>query len=167
MGLIDDVKRPLYRDETSNQHAYPLDDKIELQLIGEKRSRYTKVFSHHAAQLYAQLTEEEAAKTLKQLLCIDIEKASLATVAQAVAADYISKNNEVMEDQPLTEQEIIVKPQSAHDNGVIGLIFTFQIFADGRTKGSFFCGDRVLLNDEKDVPNPLINVCIACLNPIP
>jgi hypothetical protein len=105
MGLIEGVKRTLYRDDISNEHAYPLDDKINLQIIEGNRSRYTHVFSHNAAQLYAKLTEEEAVATLEQLLCIDIEKASLATVAQAVAKDYISTKQETMEELSLTELE--------------------------------------------------------------
>ena len=106
MGLIEGVKRTLYRDDISNEHAYPLDDKIRLQIIGENRSRYTHVFSHNAAQLYAKLTEEEAVATLEQLLCIDIEKASLATVAQAIALNYIPPKQETVADLPLTEQEV-------------------------------------------------------------
>jgi len=107
MGLIEGVNRTLYRDDISKDHAYPLDDKINLQIIGDNRSRYTHVFSHNAAHLYAKLTEEEAVVTLKQLLCIDIEKASLATVAQAVATEYISTKQEPMEELPLMGQETI------------------------------------------------------------
>ena len=110
MGVIEGVKRTLYQDEISNEHVYPLDEKINLQIIGGNRSRYTHVFSHNAAQLYAKLTEEDSVKTLEQLLGIKIEKASLATVAQAVAEEYISKSTkqETVETPSLTEQETII-----------------------------------------------------------
>jgi len=119
MGLIQGVKRALYRDDISNEHSYPLDDKINLQIIGGNRSRYTHVFSNNAAHLYAKLTEEEATATLKQLLCIDIEKASLASVAQAVAEDYITKKSETMKAHTLMKQETITTFEGAQkcDNG--------------------------------------------------
>ena len=88
MGLIEGVGRTRYRDDVDNRNAFPLDDKIGLQIIGENRSRYTSVFAQNAALLYAELTEESAVETLNQLLFIDIEKASLSQIGQAVSLRY-------------------------------------------------------------------------------
>ena len=65
MGLIEGVGRTRYRDVVANKNAYPLDDKIGLQIVGGNRSRYTNVLSQNAARLYAELTEESAVETLR------------------------------------------------------------------------------------------------------
>jgi hypothetical protein len=88
MGLIEGVGRTRYRDVVANKNAYPLDDKIGLQIVGGNRSRYTNVLSQNAARLYAELTEESAVETLRQLLFIDLEKASLSQIGQAVSSRY-------------------------------------------------------------------------------
>jgi len=83
------VKRTLYRDDVLNVSEYPLDDKIELIKIDDKRSRYTQVFAWNIAQLYAELTEADAASAINAMLGIDIDKTQIARVAQAVAKNYI------------------------------------------------------------------------------
>jgi hypothetical protein len=65
------------------------------------------VFSQNAAQLYAELTEAEAVAMLRQLLCIDIDKASLSQVSQAVALEYAPSNQSAVSDAVSTVQEII------------------------------------------------------------
>lgn len=79
----------MYRDDAFNESEYPLDDKIGLLNIDENRSRYTQVFAWNAAKLYAELTEDDAASTLKALLGIEIDKTQVAKVAQAVAENYV------------------------------------------------------------------------------
>ena len=88
LGLVEDVKRTMYRDGVEGRSEYPLDEKIGLLTINGNRSRYTQVFAWNAARLYAELTEEEAASTLHSLLGIEIDKAQVAKVGQAVAEKY-------------------------------------------------------------------------------
>jgi hypothetical protein len=85
--------------------VYPLDEKINLQIIDEQRSRYTQVFSQNAAQLYAELTEEEAVGTLERLLGVKIEKASLSKLAQSVAKGYIISTQETEKSSVLSEKD--------------------------------------------------------------
>jgi hypothetical protein len=89
LGLVEDVRRTMYRDDAFNKSKYPLDDKIELLKIDDNRSRYTQMFAWNTAKLYAELTEEDAASTLTELVCIEIDKTQVAKVAQAVAENYV------------------------------------------------------------------------------
>jgi hypothetical protein len=89
LGLVEGVKRTMYRDDAFNRSEYPLDDKIGLLEIDGRRSRYTQVFAWNTAKLYAQLTEEETTSTLNTMLGIVINKTQAAQVAQAVAENYI------------------------------------------------------------------------------
>ena len=89
LGRINDVRRTVFRDEMDNKTEYPLDTKLNLQLIDGNRSHYTQVFSHNTASLYAELTEKSAAETLERLLGIKIEKATLSNISQSVASKYI------------------------------------------------------------------------------
>ncbi len=89
LGLVEGVKRTLYRDDVLGVSAYPLDEKIGLLNINGNCSRYTQVFSWHTARLYAELTEEDASLTLKELLGIEINKSQVAEVGRAVSECYI------------------------------------------------------------------------------
>ena len=89
LGLVEGVRRTLYRDNAFNRSEYPLDDKIGLLDINDSRSRYTQVFAWNAARLYAELTEEDAVSTLHAMLGIEINDTQIAKVAQAVAENYI------------------------------------------------------------------------------
>jgi len=64
LGLIEGVARTMYRDDAFNGSEYPLDNEIELLIINDNRSRYTRLFAYNTAKLYAELTEDEAATTL-------------------------------------------------------------------------------------------------------
>ena len=89
LGLIEDVKRTIFRDEAFGGCEYPLDDKIELLNIDGDRSRYTQVFAWNTAQLYAELTGSDAAAAIKAMLGIEIDKTQVAQVALAVAERYV------------------------------------------------------------------------------
>ena len=89
LGLVEGVRRTMYRDEAFNGSEYPLDNKIELLNINGSRSRYTQVFAWNTARLYANVTEDEAMSILKAMLGIEIDKTQIAQVAQAVAENYV------------------------------------------------------------------------------
>ncbi len=103
LGRIDDVSRTVFRDEMDNKTEYPLDTKLNLQLINGNRSHYTQVFSHNTASLYAELTEKSAVATLERLLGIKIEKATLSNISQSVASKYIMA--EQTEGEKQTEEQ--------------------------------------------------------------
>jgi len=88
LGLVEGVRRTMYRDDALGVSEYPLDDKIGLLKIDSDRSRYTPVFAWNAAQLYAELTEADASATINAMLGIEINKTQIARVAQAVAEHY-------------------------------------------------------------------------------
>ena len=104
LGLVEGVGRTRFRDAMDNKNAYPLDDRIGLQMIGENRSRYTNVFAQNTARLYAEMTEESAVETLKQLLSIDLDKVSLSQVGQAVSTLYALQPLEAEQYSALAEQ---------------------------------------------------------------
>ena len=90
LGLVEDVKRTLYRDDAFNESKYPLDDKIGLLEIDGIRSRYTQVFAWNTARLYAELTEADAALIINDMLSIKIDKTQVGKIGQAVAENYIN-----------------------------------------------------------------------------
>ena len=92
LGLVEGVGRTRYRDDAFNDSEYPLDEKIGLLNIDGSRSRYTPVFAWNVAQLYAELTEADAAAAIEAMLGIEIDKTQVAIVAQAVA-EYYKKPN--------------------------------------------------------------------------
>jgi hypothetical protein len=89
LGLVEGVRRTLYRDDAFDMSVYPLDVKIGLLNINDNCSRYTEVFSWNVARLYAELTEDDAAAALNAMLGIKINETQIANVAQAVAGKYI------------------------------------------------------------------------------
>ena len=89
LGLVEGVRRTMYRDDAFGRSEYPLDDKIGLLIINDNRSRYTPVFAWNTAQLYAELTEADASAAIQAMLGIEIDKTQVAQVAQAVAGHYV------------------------------------------------------------------------------
>jgi hypothetical protein len=90
------VGRAYFWDDVYPQSFMPLDTKIGLVQIGGEFSRYTPGFGAMAAHLYAMMTEDEALMTLKQLCGIEIEKASLARLVQAVGEPYLPKKSDAL-----------------------------------------------------------------------
>ena len=88
LGLVEGVRRVMYRDDALGVSEYPLDDKIGLLNIDGERSRYTPVFAWNTARLYAELTEADASAAINAMLGIEINKTQIARVAQAVAEHY-------------------------------------------------------------------------------
>jgi len=46
LGLVEGVRRVMYRDDALGVSEYPLDDKIGLLSVDGGRSRYTPVFAY-------------------------------------------------------------------------------------------------------------------------
>ena len=88
LGLVEGVRRVMYRDDALGVSEYPLDDKIGLLNIDNDHSRYTSVFAWNTARLYAELTEADASAAINAMLGIEINKTQIARVAQAVAEHY-------------------------------------------------------------------------------
>ena len=121
LGPIAGVRRTRYHDDDGNLDVYPLDSKINLLIIGGTRSRYTQVFSHNAARLYAELTEADAAEMLNNLLCVDIDKASLSDVAQAVSTSCRSPfDRETSEDADAAVQCAVDVSEPDRDGEGVG-----------------------------------------------
>jgi len=93
LGLVEGVRRAMYRDDALGVSEYPLDEKIGLVNIDDNRSRYTPVFAWNTAQLYAELTEADASAAINTMLGIEINKTQVAQVAQAVAKHYVKPVN--------------------------------------------------------------------------
>jgi hypothetical protein len=88
LGLVEGVERTLYRDDVDQVNIYPLDQKIQLLMIGERYSRYTGNFAHLASDYYARLPERDVLGLLKKTLNIDLKLDLLPTIGDAVAQSY-------------------------------------------------------------------------------
>jgi hypothetical protein len=79
--------------------VYPLDAKIELFIINERRSRYTENFAYLAADYYARMPEREALELLEKTLNIKLAQDSLTSIGAAVAQLYFQQLCNWMEDK--------------------------------------------------------------------
>jgi hypothetical protein len=89
LGIVEGVERTLYRDEIGNVNVYPLDEKIELLIVGSRYSRYTGNFASLAAEYYARMPERDALELLEKTLKIELEQDSLTSIGAAVAQPYL------------------------------------------------------------------------------
>jgi len=89
LGLVEGVRRAMYRDDALGGSEYPLDEKIGLLNVDGDCSRYTPIFAWNTAQLYAELTEADASAAINAVLGIEINKTQVVRVAQAVAKQYV------------------------------------------------------------------------------
>jgi len=112
LGLIEDVLRPLFRDEVEHENVYPLDEKLELLEIEGRRSRYTSGFAHLVGELYALLPIRDGIRLLMKIVGISLEKDSLTAIGAAVAQSYIPPHyDEVEEAEEAEEKEEEATPQ--------------------------------------------------------
>ena len=93
LGVIEAVKRTQYYDEVEHSSAYPLDEKIKLQMIDGRHSRYTDNFANLAAEYYARMPGRDALDLLKKTLNIELKLDSLTSVGEAVAQAYLAKTS--------------------------------------------------------------------------
>ena len=89
LGVVEGVERTRYYDEVERISAYPLDEKIELLVIGGRHSRYTGNFARLAAEYYARMPERDALDLLRKTLGIKLEQDSLVSIGAAVALPYL------------------------------------------------------------------------------
>jgi len=89
LGVVEGVGRSRYSDEIDNVNIYPLDEKIELLMIGGRYSRYTSNFANLAAEYYARMPERDALDLLGKTLGIELKQDSLTSIGAAVAQPYL------------------------------------------------------------------------------
>ena len=102
LGLIE-VGRRLYLDKVNHINVYPLDEKIELLMIGEHYSRYTRNFSYLVAEYYALMPERRGLNLLKKTLNLKLEQESLRRIGAAVAQPYL----QILRNKIENEKEIL------------------------------------------------------------
>ena len=114
LGLVEGVGRTLYRDEVEHVNVYPLDEKIELLVVGDRYSRYTGNFAFLAAEYYARMPERAALELFMKTLNIELKQDSLTSIGAAVAQPYFPNLcNEVKYKEDEYKEEIL---QSAPNN---------------------------------------------------